>query len=195
MSLPAGTGVWVVNTVRWRARASACSSESPLPSRAQLERRERRVPLVEVDHARLVAERAQRADPADAEQRVLGEPCVGVTVIQPAGDPTVDRTVLRAVAVEQEQRYPADVHTPDPGGDIRPVDRDPDGQRRAIGAGHERRRQPLGVGLDPVLVLPAGGVDALTEVPLAVHQADGDHRQRVIGCHLEQVSGERTEAA
>ena len=52
-----------------------------------------------------------------------------------------------------------------------------------------------GIGRHPRLVLPAGGVDALAEVALAVEQADGDQRQRPVGGLLEDVAGQRPEAA
>ena len=65
----------------------------------------------------------------------------------------------------------------------------------AVVAGDERGGQPLGVRVDPVLVLPAAGVDALAEVALPVHEADGDERQREVGGLLEDVAGERAEAA
>ena len=44
-------------------------------------------------------------------------------------------------------------------------------------------------------MLPAAGVDPLAEVALAVHQADRDERQRAVGRLLEDVAGERAEAA
>ena len=99
------------------------------------------------------------------------------------------------LGVEQEQRHATDVDAPDLGDDIGVVDRHRDRQRLAGLVGHQRRRQPLRIGVDPVLVLPTACVDPLTEVALAVHQADGDHRQPAIGRLLEQVAGERTEAA
>ncbi len=59
--------------------------------------------------------------------------------------------------------------------------------------GHQRRGKPFRVGVDPVLVLPARGVDALAEVSLAVHQADGEQRNRAVGGLLDEVAGERAE--
>ena len=44
-------------------------------------------------------------------------------------------------------------------------------------------------------MLPAGGVDALAEVALAVHEPDRDQRQGLVGGLLEQVAGQRAEAA
>ena len=50
--------------------------------------------------------------------------------------------------------------------------------RLAVGAVTLHAGQALGVGVEPVLMLEAGDVDALVEVAGAVHQADADHRQR-----------------
>ena len=57
------------------------------------------------------------------------------------------------------------------------------------------RRDAVGIGVDPVLVLPAGAVDALAEVAVAVHQPDRDERERAVGGLLEDVAGEHAEAA
>ena len=66
-----------------------------------------------------------------------------------------------------------------------------------------RPRRPLtsaagsrsAVGVHPVLVLPAAGIDALAEVALAVHQADRHQRQRAVRRLLDEVARERAEAA
>jgi hypothetical protein len=151
--------------------------------------------LVEVDDARFHAERVQRPDPADAEQCVLPQPHRGIADVEARGDPTVGRAVLRAVRVEEQQRHPAHVDAPDLGDDLAPRDQDGDRQRRAVGAGDERRRDAVGIGVDPVLVLPARAVDPLAEVAVAVHQPDGHERHAAVGGLLEDVAGEHAEAA
>ena len=161
----------------------------------ELDRRERRVALVQVDHARIDPERPQRAHAADPEQRVLGEPDVPVAFVQPARDPALERAVGRDVRVEQEQRHAPDVDPPDPRGHLRLADRQRNRQRRPVAGADERARKPRRVGVEPVLVLPATGVDPLAEVALAVHQSDRDHRQPAVGCLLQQVAGEGPEPA
>ena len=151
--------------------------------------------LVEVHDARLDPQRVQRAHAADAEQRVLAEPHAGVAHVQARGDPAVGEVVLRPVGVEQQQRHAADVHAPDLGDDRALADRHLDAQRLAVVAGDQRRGHALGIGLDPVLVLPAGGVDPLAEVAVAVHEADRDDRQAHVGRLLEDVAGEHAEPA
>ena len=160
-----------------------------------LERDERRVALVEVQQPRLDAHRLERAHAADAEQDVLRQAGVGLADVEPRGDPARADVVLRPLGVEQVQRHPADVDAPDLGGDLGPADRHGDRDRRAVRPGHERGGQALGIGVDPVLVLPAAGVDALAEVALAVHETDRHERERAIGGLLEDVARERAEAA
>ena len=198
VSLPAGTGVWVVNTVRWRTASNASSTDAPVRSRsarASSRQGHRRVALVEVHDPGLDAERVQRAHAPDAEQRVLAQAHAGVADVQPRGDPAVGEVVLRAVGVEQEERHAADVDPPHLSDDRALADRDADGQRLAVLAAHERGRHPVRVGLDPVLVLPAQGVDALAEVAVAVHEPDRHHRKPHVGGLLEDVAGQHPEAA
>ena len=60
-------------------------------------------------------------------------------------------------------------------------DRHRDRERLAVVARDERGGQAVRVGVDPVLVLPAAGVDALAEVAVAVQEADGGQRPRAVG--------------
>ena len=137
----------------------------------------------------------QRRHAAGAEQHVLRQPGRRVGLVEPRGDPPLHRVVAGDVGVEQVQRHAADVDPPDVGADGVAVDRDLDADRAAVGLGHPGRRQPLRVAVDPVLVLPAAGVDPLAEVALAVHQPDGDHRHRAVGGLLEDVAGQGAETA
>ena len=139
----------------------------------ELERGERGVALVEVQVPRVDSDRRERAHAADAEQEVLREAHVGVGDVEARGDPAGDRRVLGAVGVEQVERDASDVDAPDLG-DARA--RPPIGTETVSGAPSspvtQGRRQALGVGVDPVLLLAAGAVDALAEVALAVEQPD-----------------------
>ena len=123
--------------------------------RASSRQAKRGVALVEVDDRRVDAERAQRPHAADAEQRVLGEPDVRVADVQARRDPAVGRRVLGPVGVEQQQRHAPDVDPPDLRDDLagrRPARSTVSGCRRRRS---RARRARVGVGVDPVLVLPA----------------------------------------
>ncbi len=184
--------MWVVKIVLALRGREALAERAAVRARG-LERDERRVALVEMQDAGVDAHRVERAHAADAEQDVLGEAGVGIADVEARGDPVRREVVLRALGVEQEQRHAADVDAPDLSRHLEPADRDGDRDRRTVVAGDERGGQALGIGVDPVLVLPAAGVDALAEVALAVHQPDGHERQRAVRCLLEDVPGERAE--
>ena len=160
-----------------------------------LERHERGVALVEVQDAGLDAERGERAGAADAEQDVLGEPRVGLADVQARRDPARGEVVLGALGVEQVERHAPDVDPPDLRGHLHVAHGHRHRDRCAVGAGDERGGEPLGVGVDPVLVLPAAGIDPLAEVALAVHEADRGERERAVGRLLEDVARERAEPA
>src|SRR5436190_307146 len=84
----------------------------------ELEWGQRRMALIEVDDTWFVAHRPQRANSPHPEQRVLGQPGLRISVIQPSGDPSLERAVARAVAVEQEQRHTTNLHAPHARADI-----------------------------------------------------------------------------
>ena len=79
----------------------------------ELERRERRMALVEVEDARLDPERAERPYRADPEQPVLPEARERVALVEARGDPPVDRVVLVELGVEEVERDAADLDPPD----------------------------------------------------------------------------------
>jgi len=160
----------------------------------ELEAREGGVALVEVHDGRVDVHRAQRAHATDPEHRVLGEAQVALADVQARRDEAVGRGVLGPVGVEQQERDAADLDAPDLRDDLPVGDRDGHGQR-LVARGHERGGHAVGVGVDPVLVLPAARVGALAEVAVAVHQADRDERDGEIGRRLQDVAGEHAEAA
>jgi hypothetical protein len=159
----------------------------------QLDRGHARVALVQVHDRRSDAQSLKRSDAAEAEQRVLREARVAIAHVESARDPAVDRAVLRARRVEEIERDGSDVDPPDLGRHVAAADRDGDREGRPVLARHERDRQPLGVDIDPILVLPAARIDSLPEVALPVEQADRHHRQTGVGGGLQQVAREHAE--
>ena len=138
----------------------------------QLERRQGPVALVEMDDAGVDPHRPERAQRADAEQRVLGEPDGAVGDVEAPGDPAIDPPVLRAFGVEQVEGGAAHLHPPDLDHHLASAEGDPDGERVAVIAGDQGGGQALRVHRPPVLVLIAALVDALEEVALAVEEPD-----------------------
>ena len=195
--MPAGTGVWVVKTVRARAAASASSSDAPAASSARASSSEAKAAwpsLRWTTDGSIPSARSARMPPTPSSRywarRRSRVPVYSRELIQRATAPFSGRS-----RVEQEERHAPDVDAPDLRDDLLGADGDGDGDRLAVVAGDERHGLALGIGRHPRLVLPAGGVDALAEVALAVEQADGDERQRAVGGLLEDVAGQRAEPA
>ena len=121
--MPAGTGVWVVNTVPARTACSASSKPSPSCSiefADPLDAEEAGVALVGVEHlgrgrAGRGAVGADGPDAADAEQQFLLEAVFLAAAVEPVGGLAGDGVVVLDVGVEQQQRHPADVDHPDLG--------------------------------------------------------------------------------
>ena len=132
-SLPAETGVWMVNTLSRRTSAHACASDRPLCdvlARA-LGEEERGVALVQVPDRRLEAERPDGAHAADAQHELLVEPHLAAADVQDVGDRPVGGRVLGDVGVEQEDRHAPDLGDPDRGEQVAPGQLDRDRQRQA----------------------------------------------------------------
>jgi hypothetical protein len=154
--MPAGTGVCVVNTVRLRESEPV----RLLQLTDALDALEAGVALVGVEHLRLrtIGEPAPGPgglDAADAQQHLLPQPVVLVAAVEPVGDAALGGGVLLDVAVQQQQRYPADLRPPD----VR-MQRPPLGQRDGddgggpVGLAHELDRQAVRVQRRVVLQLP-----------------------------------------
>ena len=131
--------------------------------------------LVHVEDGRLEAERAQRADAADAEDELLPEPVLAVAAVEPVGDRARLGRVPLDVGVEQVEARPADVGAPDAGGNGLARELDLDLDRLGLD------RQPRRVVRRVALLLAARLVELLAEVALAVEQADADERHAELG--------------
>ena len=163
--------------------------------RGELERRERRMPLVEVQDAGLDPERPERAHGADPEQPVLSEARERVPLVEAGGDPPVDGVVLVELRVEEVERDAADLDAPHVERDVPARERERQAERRPVVRQDLHGREVLGDDLRPVLVLEARAVDALLEVALAVEEADADDGQGEVARLLEDVPRERSQAA
>ena len=173
-SIPAGTGVWVVNTPPARTASTAASNVQPASDQLAdaFEAEEPGMALVAVEHLRVDPEGAQGPDAADAEDDLLAQPVVRVAAVEAVGDGDAVGRVAVDVGVEQVQGDLADVGAPDPDGDLVAGEVD---RHAHPGVGEAER---LGVHVEAVLLLPAVGVELLVEVALGVQQADADERAR-----------------
>ena len=123
--MPAGTGVWVVNTPPPRTASIASAKVRPRvgPFADPLEAEKAGVALVGVEDLRMDVEGAQRPDAADAEDDLLAEAVLLVAAVEAVRDRNDLRRVLRHVRVEEIERDAAHVDAPhvDLGGDARRV--------------------------------------------------------------------------
>ena len=151
--------------------------------------------LVEVHDAGLDAQRVRARARRRRRAARTGQPHVGVADVQARGDPAVGEVVLRPVGVEQEQRHAADVDPPDLRDDLR----SPIGTVIVSGSPSSPVTSAAGRRSGSVSTqyscCQPDRVDALAEVAVAVHEADGDQRQGQVGGLLEDVAGEHAEAA
>ena len=136
----------------------------------------------------------ERADPADAQQDLLGHPVFGAAAVEPIGDLAVRGAVDVEIGVHHQQRHPADLGHPDARVEGMIIKRhvDDDG---LTGLGQQRQRQRVGIQQRVTLLLVPVGVQRLTEIAVAIHEADADDRHAEIARGLEVVSGENPQAA
>ncbi len=127
--MPAGTGVWVVNTVLDRTTVSAVSKSSPLLVTSSRMRSAPRNPAWPsfmwntsgAGSPSMRGERADRPHPADTGQDLLHDAMFLVAAVEPVGDAAQLVLVLGDVGVQQQQRNPAHLRDPDPGPQLRGV--------------------------------------------------------------------------
>ena len=203
LSIPAGTGVCVVNTVPARQTWRASSKLSPCSAYSRIRSRPRNPACPSLvwntSGERVPAQRAERPDrahPAHAEQQFLAEPVVAAAAVQPVGDLVQVGLVLLHVGVEQQQRDPADLGHPDLRGQL-PAHGQAHGDvhRRAGVVAEQFQRQPVRVVGRVPLGLPAVGGQRLGEVTVPVQQADGDQRHAEVARRLQVVARQDAQAA
>ncbi len=166
-----------------------------------LQAQEARVALVGVEHVRgsksgQLAIGTDGADAADAEDHLLQQSVIGPAAVQSVGHRTFVGTVLLDVAVQQQQRHPADVGPADVGRDAavaRKVDVHRD--RPSLGIPDQRQWQVVRVEQRVALLLPPFHRQRLPEVAGAVEQPHTNDRHAQVGSRLEVVTGQDAQAA
>ncbi len=196
-SLPAETGVWIVNTASDRTAVQASSSVRPdaTSSRARSASRSAEWPSLRCQTGGREVELAQRADAADAEDELLVEAHLAAADVEDVGDRAVRVVVVGDVGVEQQDRHPADLGDPDGGVQVAAGERHADGERLAQPVERPQDRQPRELVVRVGVLLVAVRVDRLAEVALAVHQPHADERQGHVRGGLHVVAGEDAQAA
>ena len=112
-SLPAATGVWIVNTLFRRTSPHACVEvfAGGHELAGPLGEQKRGVALVEVPDGRLEPERPDRPDPADPEHQLLVEAHLAAADVEDVGDRAVGVVVLgRSVSSSRTGTRPTCAH-------------------------------------------------------------------------------------
>ena len=202
-SIPAGTGVCVVNTVDDRTTVSAVSKSSPasIEFADAFDAEKSRVAFVHVEHLGRrqplhLDERADRAHPADACQNLLLDPVFLVAAVEPVGDTAKIVVVLRDVGIQQQQRDSAHLRDPHVRPQLAGVRHcQLDQHRVAVLVGEQTQRQALWIQRRVGLVLPTVGGQRLPEVARAVVQPDRDQRQAQVRRGLQVIARQNAQAA
>ena len=134
--------------------------------------------LVHVEDGRLDAERGQRPDTSDAEEKLLPHAMLAIAAVERVGQP---------IDLEQVERHRADVLPPDVRADVAAREVELDSDRLA----HQAARS--GIDRHVVLGLGAGGVESLLEVAAAVEEPDPHERDAELGCPLQVVAGKHAQ--
>ena len=148
------------------------------------------MPFVEVEDARVQAQRAQSAHSADAEHDLLAQPAVRLGHVQAVGDVAKVLGIGLDVGVEQEQRHATDLRPPDGDAHVALADR-----RLDLDALELAHRQLGAAVLRIDLELAAGLVDVLAAEALPVQETDGHEGQAEVAGGLQVVPGQDAEAA
>ncbi len=188
--------MWVVKTVEARiaSRASSRARPSSTAARSRSSARKAACPSLTWKTDGVIAERGQRARPADAEHELLPEPVLAVAAVERVGDAPGALRVALDVGVEEQERHAGRLGPPDLGAHRLAGEVDGDHDGRAACVALERQAALFGIDLDVALLL-AAAVDRLAEVAHPVEQADADERKAEVGGRLEVVAGENAEAA
>ena len=195
--MPAGTGVWVVNT--------SCPPDD-LPGRGEvhppgpddrpdaLQGQEGRVALVDMVDPGLQAQRLQRDHSADPQDDLLADPHVLVAAIQIRGDRPIRRGVLRVIRVQEVEAVAPDQDLADPGPDVAALDGDLQGQGPPVSVHDHAHGHGVEVRGRVPLLLPSVGAQVLVEVPVLIGEADPDQGDAHVAGGLEVVPREDPQA-
>ena len=137
----------------------------------------------------------ERAEAADAQQQFLADADARVAAVQARGEFAVFGMIALDVGIEQEQIAASDLHAPDFGADGAAAGFDLNRDRLAVRSDGGFHRQLVDIGLDIFFLLPAGAIEPLAEISLAVEQADADQRNAQIGRALDVIAGQHAQSA
>ena len=160
----------------------------------ELDGEQRGVAFVHVKASQIaVAERAQHADAADAEDHFLAQAVARVAAVEMVGQAAIFRRIRRQVGIEQQDRDDvtgdaAHVVSPRAQVDTAMLDLDADPRRKL---GERLRDRPV----ELLLGLIAALVQLLPEIAFAMQQGHGHQRQRNVRRRAKGIAGQNAKAA
>ena len=159
------------------------------------QRRERAMPLVEMQDGGVNLERMKCPQAADAQKQLLANPDARVSAIKPGGQRPIRLGVLRNVRVEKQQHRPPDLDSPDPRVQRAGCRLDLDQEGLAVGTRDALDGEQVGVGVQVKFLLPAVGVERLAKIALRIEEPDADQRDAEVAGALQVVAGQHAQAA
>ena len=137
---------------------------------------------------------AQCPDTTDTKDDLLRKTMLSATTIEPVGDVASLGVVVVAIGVEHQQRNTADRGHPDGGVNLPAEDLDTDFLRVPGGVQQAGHGHFVGGQHRVALLLPAGSVQPLPEIPKPVEKTDSDEGQTEVGGRLQVVAGQDPQA-
>ena len=153
------------------------------------------VAFVQVQNAGRDAHGPQGAETSDAQQQFLADADARIAAVQARSQFAVFGMIAFDVRIEQKQIAASHFHAPDFGADGAAAGLDLHGDRFAVRSDGGFHGQLVDIGLEIFFLLPAGAIQALPEISLAVKQADADQRNAQIGGALDVIAGQHAQAA
>ena len=136
----------------------------------RFQNRESTVAFVQVQNAGRDAHGVESAEAADAQQQFLANADARISAIQARGEFAVLGMVAFNVGVEQKQIAAADLHAPDFRADGSAAGFDLNGDGLAVRSDGSFHGKLVDIGLDVFFLLPAGSIEPLPEISLAIKQ-------------------------
>ena len=121
---------------------------------------------------------------------IQGRTLFEISSVQPVGNLAMFRSIRRDIGVQQKKPQPANVDTPDLGGDFSIRKFHPNDHVR-----DQLDRPCVKIIVFERFLLPAGGVQILAEVSLLVQQSHTDQRKAEVARSFQVVSGQNAQAA
>ena len=159
------------------------------------QKRESRMAFVDMHRGGLDAQRPQHVHTADAQHDFLAQALLGVGRVQTMGNRAIPGLIGIELGIEQINRNPADVRSPNEHVDGRVEKRHTNLQRLVVLVAHQRDRIVRPVQHRFVVFLPAIVANSLRQVAPRINQPHRHDRNRQVAALLDVIAGQDPQAA